>query len=116
MIVFGLVAFDHALAILHAFASDTENVQNLPSPAKLIQALLKPKSDYDFERLEGIRDAIKRLKHKSHSFYLASGHLEANFALILCFFTPTAASLMILSTMQLQLKRQKHGLKNFKNS
>lgn len=72
LIVFGQVAFDHALAILLTFPRLFPKVPELPSPLLLIQALLAHPSKYDEERVEGIRQAVARLQKKSRSFYLAS--------------------------------------------
>lgn len=72
LIVFGLVAFDHALSILHTFPSVFPIVPELPSPMMLVRALLTPPSGYDRARLDGIREAVRRLQKKSRSFYLAS--------------------------------------------
>ncbi len=86
LIVFGLVAFDHALSILLTFPIFFPNVPDLPSPALLVQALLTPPSQYDIERIIGIREAVTRLKRKSRSFYLASaaftGRLRINLILL----------------------------------
>lgn len=73
LIVFGLVAFDNAVAILNAFPSLFPTVPSLPSPILLIKALLIPTSAYDDDRIEGFRQALGRLRAKSRSFYLASG-------------------------------------------
>lgn len=74
--MFGLIAFDNALAILHAFPSLFPIVPALPSPVLLVQALLKPVHEYDQERIEGLRQALDRLRAKSRSFYLASSVFE----------------------------------------
>jgi 15-cis-phytoene synthase/lycopene beta-cyclase len=72
LIVFGLVAFDHALSILLTFPRLFPKVPELPSPVLLVQALLTDQSKYDSDRVGGIREAVARLKEKSRSFYLAS--------------------------------------------
>jgi 15-cis-phytoene synthase/lycopene beta-cyclase len=72
LIVFGLVAFDNAVAILHAFPNHFPSVPALPSPALLVQALLLPAGAYDEDRIEGLTEAVERLQRKSRSFYLAS--------------------------------------------
>ena len=72
MIVFGLVAFENALTILHTFPKLFPESQEFPSPALLIKALLMSSSNYDTERIDGIREATDRLKKKSRSFFLAS--------------------------------------------
>jgi len=73
LIVFGLVAFDNALAILQAFPALFPSIPSLPSPILLIQALLTPIWTYDDDRIEGMQQALARLRAKSRSFYLASG-------------------------------------------
>jgi 15-cis-phytoene synthase/lycopene beta-cyclase len=72
LIVFGLVAFDHAMAILLTFPKLYPQVPELPSPVMLVHALLTNVSDYDEDRVRGIQQAVERLKKKSRSFYLAS--------------------------------------------
>jgi 15-cis-phytoene synthase/lycopene beta-cyclase len=72
LIVFGLVAFDNALAILFAFPDLFPNVPPLPSPTLLVQALLTNTSEYDQSRIVGLQEAVGRLEKKSRSFYLAS--------------------------------------------
>ncbi|RSM12529.1 Bifunctional lycopene cyclase/phytoene synthase [Fusarium oligoseptatum] len=76
LIVFGLVAFDHALAILNTFPERFRNHSGLPSPLLLVQALLLPKAQYDEERIAGLVKATALLSKKSRSFYLASGAFE----------------------------------------
>ncbi|KAK5010852.1 hypothetical protein LTR39_004635 [Cryomyces antarcticus] len=73
LIVFGLIAFDNAMAILYAFPSLFPEVPALPLPVLLIRALLTPTSKYDGERIRGLAEAVDRLRRKSRSFYLASG-------------------------------------------
>lgn len=70
--MFGLVAFDNALAILHAFPYHFPTVSALPSPVMLVRALLLPASAYDEDRIHGLTQAVGRLQRKSRSFYLAS--------------------------------------------
>jgi 15-cis-phytoene synthase/lycopene beta-cyclase len=73
MVVFGLCAFDNAVAVLDAFPDLFPTVSSLPSPTCLVEALLVPQSTYDSGRLEGLRNALNILSKKSRSFYLASG-------------------------------------------
>jgi 15-cis-phytoene synthase/lycopene beta-cyclase len=86
LIVFGLVAFDHALSILLTFPTLFPDVPELPSPVLLVQALLTDRSKYGTERIIGIQEAVARLKNKSRSFYLASsafiGRLRINLVLL----------------------------------
>ena len=72
LIVFGLVAFDHAMAILLAFPNLYPKVPELPSPVMLAKALLTDPAKYDGERIKGLIQAVARLQKKSRSFYLAS--------------------------------------------
>lgn len=76
LIVFGLVAFDNALAILNAFPALFPTVSNLPSPLQLVKALLVPTLQYDDSRIYGLQEALGRLRRKSRSFYLASGSFQ----------------------------------------
>ena len=73
LIVFGLIAFDNALAVLQTFPSLFPVVPFLPSPILLVRALLTPTSAYDDNRIQGLQQALARLRAKSRSFYLASG-------------------------------------------
>ncbi|KAL8727951.1 MAG: hypothetical protein Q9166_005716 [cf. Caloplaca sp. 2 TL-2023] len=73
LIVLGLVAFDNALAVLNAFPDLFPSVQSLPSPFRLVQALLVSSSRYHDQRIVGLQEALERLRKKSRSFYLASG-------------------------------------------
>lgn len=76
LIVFGLVAFDNALAILETFPALFASVPSLPSPQLLVKALLVPTEAYDDDRIEGLQQAMVRLRSKSRSFYLASGAFQ----------------------------------------
>ncbi|KAJ8606076.1 hypothetical protein MRB53_041231 [Persea americana] len=73
LIVFGLVAFDNAVAVLDAFPAHFPQAPELPSPVQLIQALLLPAAAYDDDRILGLKEAVQTLQKKSRSFYLASG-------------------------------------------
>jgi 15-cis-phytoene synthase/lycopene beta-cyclase len=72
LIVFGLVAFENAMAILEAFPALFPDAPALPSPILLIQALLTSPANFDDDRIKGIQESVDRLKKKSRSFYLAS--------------------------------------------
>jgi 15-cis-phytoene synthase/lycopene beta-cyclase len=76
LVVFGLIAFDNALAILQAFPSLFPVIPACPSPILLIQALCIPTRKYDIDRIAGIQQALIRLRAKSRSFYLASSVFE----------------------------------------
>lgn len=73
LIVFGLIAFDNAFAILQTFPNLFPAIPELPSPYLLVRALLVPNSAYDDGRIQGLQQALTRLRAKSRSFYLASG-------------------------------------------
>ena len=89
LIVFGLVAFDNALAILQLFPVLFPALPQLPSPALLVRALLAPTSSYDHTRIIGLQQALVRLRRKSRSFYLASsafqGRLRIDLVLLYSF-------------------------------
>ncbi|KAF1838502.1 Lycopene beta-cyclase [Decorospora gaudefroyi] len=89
LIVCGQVAFDNALAVLHTFPTLFADPSLLPSPATLMRALLTPCSKYNNARLTGLDEAVRRLKRKSRSFYLASatfpGPLRADLLLLYSF-------------------------------
>ena len=72
LIVFGLIAFDNALAVLQAFPSLFPAVPLRPSPILLIRALLISTRQYEMSRITGMQQALARLRAKSRSFYLAS--------------------------------------------
>jgi 15-cis-phytoene synthase/lycopene beta-cyclase len=73
LIVFGSCAFDNSIAILDAFPDIFPEVPEIPSPILMIKSLMVPTSDYDGERLQGLKNALAILSKKSRSFYLASG-------------------------------------------
>lgn len=76
LIVFGLIAFDNAMAIINTFPYFFSIAPGMPSPVILIRALLIPAAAYDADRIAGLSQAAERLKSKSRSFYLASGAFE----------------------------------------
>ncbi|KAE9981527.1 terpene cyclase [Venturia inaequalis] len=76
LIVFGMTAFDNALAVLHTFCPPDWIAPHFPSVILLMKALLKPVSQYDDERITGLQEAVSRLRKKSRSFYLASGAFQ----------------------------------------
>ena len=76
LVVFGLIAFDNALAVLQAFPSLFPSLSPRPSPILLIRALLIPTRRYDLGRIAGMQQALARLRAKSRSFYLASSVFE----------------------------------------
>jgi 15-cis-phytoene synthase/lycopene beta-cyclase len=76
LVVFGQIATDHALAILTAFPALFPEVPPVPSPWLLTKALATPHRDYDARRLQGLQDAVGRLRAKSRSFWLASAAFE----------------------------------------
>ncbi|KAI5364669.1 Putative squalene/phytoene synthase, isoprenoid synthase domain superfamily, lycopene cyclase [Septoria linicola] len=76
LIVFGLVAFDNAMAVLNAFPAHFKRLPELPSPYMLVEALLLPAAVYDDDRVFGLQQSVERLKRKSRSFYLASSTFQ----------------------------------------
>ncbi|KAK6952144.1 hypothetical protein Daesc_006676 [Daldinia eschscholtzii] len=72
LIVFGLVAFDRALAVLYTFPELFPIIPEMPPPSLLARALLLDPLKYDMTRVMGIREAVQTLRRKSRSFYLAS--------------------------------------------
>merc|ERR1711939_1180521 len=88
LIVFGLVAFDHALAILLTFPKLFPQVPELPSPFMLIDALLTGVST------------------------LPAQHSLGDFELTSFYFTPSAELLMILLTTRALRRRPGNGLPN----
>lgn len=72
LIVFGMGAFDNALAIIDAFPDVFEKAPECPSPVMLITALFMPWTEERKARVHGIQEAVQRLCKKSRSFYLAS--------------------------------------------
>lgn len=72
LIVFGMGAFDNALAIIDAFPDAFQKAPECPSPAMLIEALFMPWTEERKARIHGIQEAVQRLCKKSRSFYLAS--------------------------------------------
>ncbi|KAF1983866.1 Lycopene beta-cyclase [Aulographum hederae CBS 113979] len=76
LIVFGLLAFDNAVAIVNTFPHLFPEMRGLPSPQLLVKALLQSTSSYEMDRLSGLNEASTRLQRKSRSFFLASGFFE----------------------------------------
>ncbi|KAI9851043.1 MAG: hypothetical protein M1838_004569 [Thelocarpon superellum] len=72
LIVFGLVAFDKALAILDAFPNHFPVVPPTPSVAMLIRALVWNPTGTEALRVHAFQRGLERLRTKSKSFYLAS--------------------------------------------
>jgi 15-cis-phytoene synthase / lycopene beta-cyclase len=76
MIVWGLIAFDNAIAILETFFDLFRVVPSWPSPILLVRALMLPAAAYDEDQILGLTQAALRLKSKSRSFYLASSFFQ----------------------------------------
>lgn len=83
LIVFGLVAFDNALAVLYAFSPFESLVPEWASPVLLVKALLMPASEYDEQRIVGLQEAVATLRSKSRSFFLASSAFQGKIRLYL---------------------------------
>ncbi|KAK1492246.1 squalene/phytoene synthase [Colletotrichum tamarilloi] len=71
LIVFGVAAFDKAVAVCDAFSDKFDKPADALSMS-LLRARVFPSSQYDMERILGIRQAVTRLARKSRSFHLAS--------------------------------------------
>ncbi|KAI9755236.1 MAG: hypothetical protein M4579_004368 [Chaenotheca gracillima] len=89
LIVFGLVAFDNAIAVLELFPALFPPPPTLPWPSTLVRALLISSDRYRATRVAGIAEALARLRAKSRSFYLASavftGRLRIDLVLLYSF-------------------------------
>lgn len=89
LIVFGLVCFDHTIAILESFPALFPRVPELPGLALAARALSTDPKKYDESRIVGIQEAVQVLKNKSRSFYLASsvfsGRLRIDLTLLYAF-------------------------------
>ncbi|KAF3768751.1 hypothetical protein M406DRAFT_337116 [Cryphonectria parasitica EP155] len=72
LIVFGLGAFDNALAVIDAFPDAFKSAPECPSPVMLVEALYMKWTEERDDRVTGILEAVERLCRKSRSFYLAS--------------------------------------------
>jgi 15-cis-phytoene synthase/lycopene beta-cyclase len=81
LVVFGMLAFDKALAVLQLFPHLFPEAPALPTPLLLIRALLVGTDEYDADRISGLQEAVKRLRSKSRSFYLASSVFEGRLRL-----------------------------------
>ncbi|KAI0379146.1 Squalene/phytoene synthase-domain-containing protein [Hypomontagnella monticulosa] len=89
LIVFGMIAFDRGLAVLHTFPELFPCVPEVPSPSLLLKAIRLDPTKYDMARVRGIREAVATLRRKSRSFYLASsvfpGRLRIDLVLLYSF-------------------------------
>lgn len=89
LIVSGMAVFDQYLAVIYAFPTLFPKVNRYPTPLMLVQSRLVNTSKYDLERIEGLREAVERLRLKSRSFYLAnslfSGRLRIDLILLYSF-------------------------------
>ncbi|KAK3996512.1 Phytoene synthase/Lycopene cyclase [Cladorrhinum sp. PSN332] len=89
LIVFGLAVFDQYLAIIYAFPHLFPTVPRSPTPLMLVESRLLDTSQYDLQRVQGLEDAVLRLKRKSRSFYLANslftGRLRIDLILLYSF-------------------------------
>jgi 15-cis-phytoene synthase / lycopene beta-cyclase len=89
LVVFGLTAFENALAVIEALPDVFPAVPTLPDPRLLMGALFLSPSKYNTARISGIREALTNLSAKSRSFYLASsifaGRLRVDLVLLYAF-------------------------------
>lgn len=118
LIVFGLVAFDNAVAILDAFPAHFPRVPTLPSPSLLVRALLLPASAYDDDRILGLQQSVDRLQRKSRSFYLASSTFQRRLRIdliILYSFCRVADDLIDNANSPSEAKQSVQKLRKFLN-
>ncbi|KAI7181380.1 Lycopene beta-cyclase [Hortaea werneckii] len=116
LIVFGLVAFDNAVAILNTFPIHFRKVPALPSPALLVKALLLPAGTYDDDRILGLQQSVDRLRAKSRSFYLASSTFQGRLRIdliILYSFCRVADDLIDNASSPAEAKTWVKKLRNF---
>ncbi|KAI0595257.1 hypothetical protein F4775DRAFT_380690 [Biscogniauxia sp. FL1348] len=91
LVVFGLVAFDRAVAVLDTFPElfsppgRTWTQAQMPSPALLVRAVLADPDKFDMARVRGLREAVGTLRQKSRSFYLASAVVPGRLRIDLVF-------------------------------
>lgn len=72
LIVFGISAFDKAVAVCDAFPDRFPEPADTLPVMSLLRARITPSSEFDMNRILGFREAVKRLRKKSRSFYIAS--------------------------------------------
>lgn len=72
LVVFGIAAFDKAVAVCDAFPETFPECADSFPIMDLLRARFTPKSTYDMVRIQGIAEAVTRLRKKSRSFYIAS--------------------------------------------
>ncbi|RMY84721.1 hypothetical protein D0864_07482 [Hortaea werneckii] len=116
LIVFGLVAFDNAVAILNTFPIHFRKAPALPSPALLVKALLLPAGTYDDDRILGLQQSVDRLRAKSRSFYLASSTFQGRLRIdlvILYSFCRVADDLIDNASSPAEAKTWVKKLRNF---
>jgi 15-cis-phytoene synthase / lycopene beta-cyclase len=76
LIVFGLIAFDQALAVIDIFPHHFKSSSGFFTPMQLVEALLFQPDETDQDRIRGVHNAVLRLKRKSRSFFLASATFQ----------------------------------------
>ncbi|KAK5996757.1 Bifunctional lycopene cyclase/phytoene synthase [Cladobotryum mycophilum] len=78
MVVFGLVAIDHAIAIAeYQIASSPGSVKQFPSYGNLILLYVSSRSDtHDSHFLEGLTEAVRTVSQKSQSMYMGSAMFQ----------------------------------------
>ena len=89
LIVFGLTAFENAVAVVQALPDRFPHVPEFPDPRLLLNALFLSPENYDVPRLDGVQKACDNLSAKSRSFSLASsvfsGRLRIDLILLYAF-------------------------------
>ena len=72
LVCFGIAAFDKAVAVCDAHPDLFRQPADALPVTSLFRARFLPYSMYDMEHINGIKEAVVRLRSKSRSFYLAS--------------------------------------------
>ena len=72
LVVFGLAAFDRAVAVCDAFPESFPEPANSLPLMSLVRARVFSSSKFDMHKIVGIRESVERLKKKSRSFYISS--------------------------------------------
>lgn len=78
MVVFGLVAIDHAVAIAELqIASSTRTPESLPSFGRIVFSYFsnRPMND-DIDFLQGLNQAVDVVSQKSQSMYIGSAMFQ----------------------------------------
>ncbi|KAI9808612.1 MAG: hypothetical protein M1825_003762 [Sarcosagium campestre] len=89
LVVLGQIACDQTIAVIEAFPNAFPASSLIPSLQYSIRSIFLSPKDYDFDRIQGLGQAVRRLRNKSRSFYLASatfsGRLRIDLILLYSF-------------------------------